>query len=184
MFANFVLMKLRISFALGLLILVATRSLAGTPCREQPCPEDSAAVVQALHAMAPWISTQVNLLQQASSPVELRRTAARLSERTDSLARRFREVFPAEDDDYMTGVVFNALAAGLDASCPGLAAAYRSVGTAMQFSDPDPYRPDPYRAVQAISERARSLARAKNDARIARLLEKLDSDRVDLIVAL
>lgn len=175
-------MKLRTSIALGLL-LFAVRTVASAPGQAQP-REDSTAVVQALQAIVPWINAQVDRLEQTSDPVELRHTARQLAERTDSLAHAFREIFPAADDGYVTASAFNGLAAALDASCPGLAAAYRSMGAAMQYSDPDPYRPDLYRAVQTIADRANSLARAKNKTRIARLLEKLEADRVDLIVAL
>ncbi|MBS1568140.1 MAG: hypothetical protein JST45_01740 [Bacteroidetes bacterium] len=171
--------------AIALLLLTAGASaFASEPCKNQPCPADSAAVVEAIHTIEPWIGEQINALHAAINPAEVRGLAHTISLRTDSLARRFRQVFPEEDDGWIMASAYNGLATALDATNPGAGTPYRAIATAFQYSDPAPYRPAMYQALRSISDRAWSLARAKNPQRAARLLEKLDADRVDLVVAL
>lgn len=171
--------------AITLLLLTAGASaFASEPCKEQPCPADSAAVVEAIHTIEPWIGEQINALHAATDPATVRELAHAISLRTDSLAMCFRQVFPEEDDGWIMATAYNGLAAALDATNPGAGAAYRGVAAVLQYSDPTPYRPAMYQALRSISDRAWSLARTKNPQRAARLLEKLDADRVDLVVAL
>lgn len=176
-------MFFRLAFTLGL-INSSAGTFAGEPCKEQPCPADSAAVVQAMHNIEPWIAAQIEALHAAKDPAHVQQLSQALSDRTDSLARRFRQVFPEEDDGWMLASTYNGLAAVLDATTPGAGTPFQAIAAAYQYSDPDPYRPDLYQALNAISERAWSLARATNPERVKRLLEKLDADHVDLVVAL
>ncbi len=141
-------------------------------------------MTEAIHTIEPWIGEQVTALHAATNPEEVRQIANMLSLRTDSLAHRFKEVFPEEQDGWITASAYNGLAAALDATSPGAGAAYRGIAAAVQYSDPDPYRPPMYQALQSISDRAWSLARAKKPQRVERLLGKLDADRVDLIATL
>ena len=146
--------------------------------------EAAAAVVVAFHANEPWIGERINALHTATNPAEVRLLADELSKRTDSMACRFRQVFPEKDDGSIMASTYNGLAAALDATDPGAGAAYRGVAAVLQYSDPAPYRPAMYQALRSISDRAWSLARAKNPQRMQRLLEKLDADRVTLSTAL
>ncbi len=167
-----------------LLLATGPIAFAGEPCKEQPCAADSAAVVAAIHTIEPWIGEQINALHTAQDPEEVRQLAAALSLRTDSLARCFRQVFPEEDDGWIMATAYNGLAAALNATNPGAGAAYRGIAAAVQYSDPDPYRPAMYKALRSIADRAWALARAKDPKRVERLLEKLDADHMDLVVAL
>lgn len=176
-------MPTRLAFSL---ILLATGPIAfaSEPCKAQPCPEDSAAVTEAIHTIEPWIGEQITALHAATNPEEVRQIANALCMRTDSLARQFRKVFPDNDDGWSLFGLYSGLAAAYSTCAPGLAAVYRAVAASALYSGPDPYRPAAYQALRSISDRAWSLVRAKNPQRKERLLEKLDADRVDLIVAL
>ena len=167
-----------------LVLMVSASAFASEPCKEQPCPADSAAVVEAIHTIEPWIGDQINTLHAATNPAEVRELAQVLSLRTDSLARQFREVFPANDDDWSLFGLYSGLAAAYSTCAPALAASYNALAASALYSGSDPYRPAMYQALQSISDRAWSLAQAKNPQRAARLLEKLDADRVDLVMAL
>lgn len=145
--------------------------------------EDSAAVVAAIHALEPWIAAQLGTLHATGDPVQRRSLANELADSTDGLARRWRLVFPEEDDGWMMASAYNGLAAALDATNPGAGAAYRGVAAALQYSDPAPYRPARYQALRSISDRAWSLARAKDPVRVQRLLGKLDAAHVELATA-
>lgn len=140
-------------------------------------------MVEAIHTIEPWIGEQINALHTATNPAEVRELAHAISLRTDSLTRRFRQVFPEEDDGWIMASAFNGLAAALDGTDPGAGAAYRGMAAAAQYSDPVPYRPDMYKALQSISDRAWSLARARDPVRVQRLLGKLDAAHEELAAA-
>ncbi len=168
-----------------LLLLTASASaFASEPCKEQPCAADPAAVVEANRTIEPWIGEQINAIHAATNPEEVRQVANALSLRTDSLTRQFREVFPDNDDGWSKFGLYSGLAAAYSTCAPALAAAYNALAASALYSGPDPYRPAIYEALRSISDRAWQLARAKNPQRAERLLEKLDADRVDLVLAL
>lgn len=144
---------------------------------------DSTKVVEAIHAMAPWLGQQLVELENATTPVQSRRLALLIAERTDSLANRFREVFPDDDDGIMLFSVYNGLAAALGCSEPALAAMYRTMGTAALFSGDSPYRPASYLALSALSEQAWEMARATRAARKHRLLGQMQSTYTELVAA-
>ncbi|MCO5273348.1 MAG: hypothetical protein M9900_00340 [Flavobacteriales bacterium] len=145
---------------------------------------DSTALVQGIHSTAPWIADQVLALHATRDPAQRKILADELADRTDALTRRWRQVFPEEDDGWVMASTYNGLAAVFDAGTPGAGAPYRAIAAAFENSDPAPFRPDMYHALQAISDRAWSLARAKNAKRAERLLGKLDAANMDLVVAL
>lgn len=145
---------------------------------------DSTNVVSAIREAEPWIAQQVEALKRTSNPVERGIIANALSAHTDSLARQFRTVFPDNDDGWMMFSMYNGLASAVACESPGLAAVYRAVASTALYSGNSPYRPAMYQALRSISDRAWSLARAKRPERVERLLEKLDADRLDLVVAL
>lgn len=144
---------------------------------------DSAEVVEAIHAMAPWLGQQLVELENATTPEQSRRLALLIAERTDSLTNRFREVFPDDDDGIMLFSLYNGLAAALGCSEPALAAMYRTMGTAALFSGYSPYRPASYRALFALSEQAWEMARATRPARKHRLLGQLQGSYAELVAA-
>lgn len=145
---------------------------------------DSTALVQGIHSTAPWIADQVLALHATRDPAQRKLLADALADSTGALTRRWRQVFPEEDDGWLMASTYNGLAAVFDAGTPGAGAPYRAIAAAFENSDPIPYRPDMYHALEAISNHAWSLARAKHPQRVQRLLGKLDAANVDLVVAL
>lgn len=123
-------------------------------------------------------------MRQASNPTQVHHAATLVAQHSDSLATRFRQVFPADDDGWTQFSLYNGLASAISGDSPGLAAVYRATGTALLFGADDPYRPSVYRTVATISELSAELARTRKPERKARLLEKLEAARIDLIVAL
>ncbi|MDX9750846.1 MAG: hypothetical protein RBT71_07170 [Flavobacteriales bacterium] len=176
-------MFIRLVFSL-LALTAGPMAMASEPCKEQPCTVDSAAVVEAIHTLEPWIGEQINALHTATNPAEVRTLANALHARTDSLARRFRETFPDNDDGWSLFGLYSGMAAAYGTCAPALAAVYNTAAVTALYSGTNPYRPDMYQALQSISDRAWQLARARNPQRAKRLLEKLDADRVDLVLAL
>ncbi|MCO6481242.1 MAG: hypothetical protein J5I62_00465 [Flavobacteriales bacterium] len=144
---------------------------------------DSAEVVNAVRQVEPWLGDRLTELENATTPEQSRRLAIRIAERTDSLASRFREVFPDDDDGMALYSMYNGLAAAFSCTDPGLAGVYRTMGTAALFSGDSPYRPASYRALFALSEQAWEMARATRPARKHRLLGQLQGSYAELVAA-
>ncbi|MCB0774454.1 MAG: hypothetical protein KJZ58_12365 [Flavobacteriales bacterium] len=144
---------------------------------------DSAEAVQAIHALRPWLGQQLVDLEHATTPEQSRRLAIRIAERTDSVASRFRAVFPDDDDGMMLYSVYTGLAAAVAGSDPGMSSVYQAVGNAALFSGDSPYRPTSYRALSTLSEKAREMARATRPARKHRLLGQLQGTYAELVAA-
>ncbi|MGB3525874.1 MAG: hypothetical protein WBB32_07915 [Flavobacteriales bacterium] len=173
----------RIIFSAGLAFL-GQGTFAQGPCEQSRSPSDSVAIVEAIRRAEPWIADQLDAMKTSTDPAEVQARAMELSQRTDSLARQFRKVFPDNDEGWMLFGMYSGLAAASDACAPGLAAVYRASAAAALFSGDSPYRPEMYQALNSISEQAWSLARAKRPERSQRLLEKLTAEYLDLIFSL
>jgi hypothetical protein len=173
----------RIIFSASLAFL-AQGSAAQGPLEPSRSSSDSVAIVEAIHRTEPWIADQLEAMKISTDPVEIRALAMDLSQRTDSLAGQFRKVFPDNDDGWMLFGLYSGLAAASVASAPGLAAVYRSSAATALYSGDSPYRPEMYKSLNSISERAWSLARSKRPERSQRLLDKLTAEHLDLIFAL
>lgn len=162
----------------------AGHAFAGETENSRTTTLDSAAVVTAIHQVEPWIAEKLDAIQHTSDIGQVQAIASRISQRTDSLAKRFRHVFPDDDDSWTMFSIYTGLAAAMDACNPGLAAVYRATAATAVVTGEAPYRPPLYRALAAISDRSSALAHAKRAERTQRLIEKLRSDHVDLVTAL
>lgn len=165
------------------LISLRLTAQTGDPHPVHPI-EDPVAVFATIQLVEPWIAEQIELIEQARGPEQVNAIAGAISARTDSLVRQFRKAFPDEGDGWTMFSLYNGLASAVACENPGLAAVYRSVGTVALYADDDPYRPKAYQALIRLSDHAWSLSKAKNPQRMARLVEKLRADHVDLIADL
>lgn len=176
-------MSLRHYISLVAIALVG-HAFAGEPEDACSATMDSAAIVEAIHQVEPWIAKELDAIQNTSDIVQIQAIASKISQRTDSLAKRFRTVFPDNEADWAMFSLYSGLAAATDACNPGLAAVYRGSAAVALYSGVSPYRPSLYQALHAISDRSCALAHAKREVRSQRLIEKLRADHVDLITAL
>jgi hypothetical protein len=150
----------------------------------EPSAEDSTAVMKAFLAAESWIGHQLEFLQAAPNTAQLDSIARNISQRTDSLTQRFRKVFPDDDDGAPLSGMYSGLASAYACSAPALAAVYRASAMMALYSSDSAYRPAPYEVLCRISEHANALAHVKRPERIERLIAKLHSDHIDLVVAL
>lgn len=165
-------------------IPIVGHAFAGDPVPVGTAAKDSAAIVEAIRQVEPWIAKELGGIENTSDITQVQAIASKIAQRTDSLAKRFRTVFPDDDDGWMMFGIYSGLAAAVDACNPGLAAVYRSSAAVALYSGEDPFRPPLYHALITISDRAWSLSHAKRAGRSERLIDKLRADHVDLITAL